>query len=94
MVSDNVATKNTLKIGYRLGDSLTPHIQSNEALGDMAKHFAECIANKETPRTSAKMGYEIVYLLEAATQSMKNDGVPVDLDFDALEQNNNFKKAV
>jgi len=73
--------KNQMKIGYRLGDILTPHIGANEALNDMAAHFGDCINNGKIPLTDVGMGLSIVHILEAASQSMKENGKPVDLDF-------------
>jgi predicted dehydrogenase len=66
-------------IGYRSGDMYAPQLGVSEALGVEAAHFADCIAAGTTPMTGGEAGLRIVRLLEAATESMANQGrlVPV-----------------
>ena len=66
-------------VGYRVGDMWAPQVPMLEALAIEAEHFIECINKKSTPITSGDIGLRVVRSLEAASQSMKNRGAPVDL---------------
>jgi len=68
-----------LLISYRTGDLWSPNIPATEALALEAAHFAACIAGTETPMTGGEAGLEIVRILEAADQSLRNRGAPVQL---------------
>lgn len=69
-----------LLVNYRAGDMYAPSLKNTEALGVEIAHFADCITNNKTPITSGQMGLEVVRLLEAATQSMRAHGAPVEID--------------
>jgi predicted dehydrogenase len=43
-------------------------------------HFVRCIEGKEKPLTDALSGLRIVSLIEAAAQSLKMKGVPVEVN--------------
>jgi predicted dehydrogenase len=66
-------------ISYRTGDLWSPNVGHAEALAVEAAHFAACIRGDEQPITGGEAGLEIVRILEAADQSMRNQGVPVTL---------------
>ena len=66
-------------VGYRMGDVLAPHLDISEALRVEAAHFVECIEKKQRPITDAESGLRVVQVLEAATQSMRMRGHPVEL---------------
>jgi len=66
-------------VGYRAGDVWSPQLEMTEALGVELKHFIGCIENDTTPTVDGQAGLRIVRLLEAATQSMRNAGRPVEL---------------
>jgi len=68
-----------LLIDYRSGDMLAPHIANTEALRMEANHFVDCIENGAQPETSGESGLRVVRILEAATESMKQNGKPVNL---------------
>ncbi len=63
-----------LLVGYRSGDMYCPQLDVSEALLVEIKHFADCIENKKKPLTDGWSGLRVVNVLEAATQSMKNQG--------------------
>ena len=67
-------------VGYRAGDMWAPQLPLTEALQTGARHFLECIDNRQRPTTDGHAGLRVVRLLEAATQSMTRHGalVPVD----------------
>lgn len=68
-----------LLISYRTGDLWSPNIPATEALAVEAAHFGACIRGEEQPITSGEAGVEIVRILEAANESMRNKGAPVAL---------------
>jgi predicted dehydrogenase len=72
-----VATKNgvyNLLVSYRSGDMWAPKIEQTEALGALANHLVECILNGNSPINDARAGMRIVRMLEAAIESLRNDG--------------------
>jgi predicted dehydrogenase len=66
-------------IGYRTGDMWAPQLDITEALRVEAVHFINCIEKGECPITDGKAGLRVVQILEAATQSMANQGQPIEL---------------
>jgi predicted dehydrogenase len=66
-------------VGYRTGDMWAPRLDNTEALGLEIQHFAQCVSAGETPLTSADAGLQVVRILEAATESMKQRGRLVEL---------------
>ena len=61
-------------VGYRTGDMWAPQLEMREALQAGAAHFLDCIANSKTPLTDGHAGLNVVRMLEAATESMRNQG--------------------
>jgi predicted dehydrogenase len=68
-----------LLVSYRSGDMWAPKVDQTEALKLEAKYFIECIEKNETPFNDGVAGLRVVRLLEAAAQSMKDRGRPVQL---------------
>jgi predicted dehydrogenase len=66
-------------VGYRTGDMLAPNLDMKEALAVEAAHFVRCVAEKQRPITDGQAGLRVVEILEAASQSMRNRGHPVEL---------------
>jgi len=69
--------KHRLLIEYRLGDMWAPHLENEEPLQALVRHFAECIAERKTPVTDGRAGLRIVELLEATDRSLALSGTPV-----------------
>ena len=63
-----------MRVGYRIGDMHAPNLDTFEALSVEAAHFLDCIATGKTPDTPGDMGLQVVRILEAATQSMREGG--------------------
>jgi len=61
-------------VQYRVGDMLSPAIENKEALKDEVEHFYHCIKNSVKTLTSGEMGVFVVEILEAANQSLKQEG--------------------
>jgi predicted dehydrogenase len=71
---DNVTL---MRIGYRTGDMWSPQLALREGLYVAARHFVDVITTTAAPMSDGHAGLRIVRLLEAATQSMANQGRPV-----------------
>jgi predicted dehydrogenase len=68
-----------LKVQYRVGDMYAPKLEDHEALALETRHFADCIMNGCDPLTGGLAGIEVVKVLVASEQSLKNRGAPVEL---------------
>ena len=67
------------QLTYRSGDMLVPRLDAAEPLGLELADFARAITTGEEPRSHAKLGVEIVRILEAAHASLISSGRPVGL---------------
>ncbi|MFS0515828.1 Gfo/Idh/MocA family protein [Nostoc sp. UIC 10607] len=79
-VDDNTESLYQMLIGYRAGDMWAPHLEVKEALRTEALHFMKCIETSDRPITDGQAGLRIVRILEAATQSMKQQGRLIEID--------------
>jgi predicted dehydrogenase len=70
-------------VGYRSGDMYAPHLALTEALNTEARHFIDCISSGSAPLTDGQAGLRVVRLLEAASDSMANQGRLVPLASEA-----------
>jgi predicted dehydrogenase len=61
------------------GDVRIPCVKHGESLKTECQHFLDCIRNGATPLTGGQQGLELVRILEAASESLKLSGAPVDL---------------
>jgi len=68
-----------LLVSYRSGDMWAPKVEQTEALRREVNYFVECIARDEAPFNDGASGLRVVRLLEAASQSLKDRGRPVNL---------------
>ena len=64
---------------YRSGDMVAPKVEAAEPLSLELEDFARAIRTGAEPRSTPALGLEIVRALEAAQESLANDGVPVAL---------------
>jgi predicted dehydrogenase len=68
-----------LLAGYRNGDMLAPNLDAAEALRLMARDFVHSIIEHRVPLSDGYSGYRVVRLLEAAQQSIEQNGRPIEL---------------
>ncbi len=68
-----------LRVGYRLGDIVSPRLETTEALSLECAHFVDCILNNKIPRTDGERGIQVVRILEAAEKSVKKGGKVITL---------------
>lgn len=59
---------------YRYGSIVVPHIHFVEPLRVECDHFVNCVLTGEVPHTNGLVGLRIVKVLEAASQSLQNNG--------------------
>jgi predicted dehydrogenase len=65
---------------YHYGDTYAPYIKQEEPLKAECQHFLDCIANGKQPLTNGVRGHELVRILEASSESLKNGGGPVRME--------------
>jgi predicted dehydrogenase len=63
----------------RVGDLLIPSVPFDEPLQSECRHFIECIQSGRKPLTDGQDGLRVVRVLQAAEQSLKQDGRPIEL---------------
>lgn len=63
----------------RSGDIYVPRIDMKEPLRLECQHFIDCIRTGEAPHSDGRNGLAVVRLLEAAQQSLANNGMTVAL---------------
>lgn len=67
------------QISYRHGGSYSPFLNEKEPLKAECAEFIRCIISGEKPITNGQNGKEVVEVLEAANESLLNNGKPVSL---------------
>ena len=73
------ATFGEYQLTYRSGDMLVPRLDAAEPLGLELADFANAVETGDEPRSHARLGVEIVRILEAAHESLTSSGRPVAL---------------
>ena len=66
-------------VNYRLGDIRSPLLNNSEALNSLINDFIESITSNKKTRASGYDGLEVVRLLEATQESIKNKGKEIYL---------------
>lgn len=66
-------------IQYRTGDMMAPNIDLTEALRRVTREFVDAIAFSGTPLTDGEAGLRVVRILEAANQSLRNNGKLIEM---------------
>ena len=64
---------------YHYGDAYIPYIKQDEPLKLECQHFLDCIHYGQIPITGGQLGLEVVRILEAASDSLKQQGAAVRL---------------
>jgi predicted dehydrogenase len=68
------------RLTYRTGDIVSPHIPAGEPLLLEMADFCEAIRVGSTPRSSAKVGIDVVRMIEAVDRSLAAHGARVELE--------------
>lgn len=66
--------KNKIMVDYRTGDVYIPKLSSKEALAGVAEDFLKSISENTLPVSNAILGLQVVKILEASQESIKNNG--------------------
>jgi predicted dehydrogenase len=69
--------ENKIMVDYRTGDVYIPKLGTQEALLGVANDFVQSIINKKEPRANGCLGRQVVRILEASQESIKNNGKEV-----------------
>lgn len=64
---------------YHYGDIYSPYIKQDEPLKTECAHFLDCILTGKHPLTSGEAGLEVVRILEASSESLRQNGAPIEL---------------
>ena len=72
-------TKYRINVQYRTGDILTPKLDPREPLRMVIEDFVASCQSGEAPVSSAGTGLRVVKVLEAAQESIKNQGKRVEV---------------
>lgn len=62
------------------GDVLIPKIPRHEPLRLECQHFVECVRTRQQPLSNGRQGLEVVKILEAVTDSLRNNGRLVEVN--------------
>ena len=65
---------------YHYGDTYARYIKQVEPLKVECQHFLDCIRTGAKPDSSGLEGLQVVQILEASSQSLRNDGAKVQID--------------
>jgi len=68
-----------LLVSYRSGDVYIPKIDNIEALRAEADYFVKCLETGEEPFNNGQAGLQVVRILEAANESIRDGGQTVTL---------------
>ena len=63
---------------YHYGDMYAPYIKQEEPLKTECQHFLDCIRTGATPVSCGVRGTELVKILEASSESLRQGGAPVE----------------
>ncbi len=70
------------QLSYRSGDVLTPRIPADEPLRLEVADFVDSIRDEREPVSNAKLGLDVVRMIEAAETSLEYNSAPVPLSTD------------
>ena len=69
-----------LKVDYRSGDMIAPHLSPREALDAEASHLLECVRERKEPLSNGRLGLEVVRLLDGCAELLRRGGARIDLN--------------
>jgi len=75
-----VEARNQTRVSYRIGDMVAPALPEREALRSMMSEFAASITEGRPPLTDGRSGLRVLALLEAASASLRAQGVSVPVE--------------
>ena len=75
---ENKAGLYRLLVDYRSGDMWAPRLDHAEALRRELEYFSHCLEKGEKPFNDGLAGLQVVRMLEAATESLRNKGALIN----------------
>lgn len=78
-VNSDEARRNVL-VDYRVGDIYIPKVEKKEALAGVASDFLNAIDTGKEPVSNWESGLDVVKILEASDESLKNNGQEIILN--------------
>jgi predicted dehydrogenase len=79
VVPHNPTTYGEYQLSYRSGDIVSPRIDAAEPLALELADFSKAITNGSEPRSSARLGLDVVRMMEAVDVSLTQNGLRVPL---------------
>jgi predicted dehydrogenase len=80
---ERLETFGEFKLWLRWGDLTVPKLRVTEPLRNEMGHFVTCVETGAKPLTDAQNGHDVVRVLEAADESLRAGGTPVEIDWEA-----------
>jgi predicted dehydrogenase len=75
--------RNQTRVSYRIGDMVAPALPEKEALRSMMTEFAAAITEGRPALTDGRSGLRVLAMLEAASESLRSNGVSVPVEVQA-----------
>lgn len=79
-VTPHYDTFGEFQLSYRYGDILIPRLDDAEPLKVACQHFVDCVEKGVAPRSSGVHGLNVVRVLEAAVESIREDGRVISVE--------------
>lgn len=79
-VTPHYDTFGEFNLSYRYGDILVPRLDDAEPLKVACQHFVDCVEKGTAPRSSGIHGLNVVRVLEAAVESIREDGRVISVE--------------
>jgi predicted dehydrogenase len=79
-LAEEIKDTRQFRVNYSYGDIHSPNVRNIESLRTMCLHFVDCIVNNKKPRSDGESGANVIKILEAAEESLKNNGKEVKLE--------------
>jgi predicted dehydrogenase len=76
---------------YHYGDAYVPYIKQDEPLKLECQHFLDCIRGECEPITGGRLGLDVVRILDAAGQSLRQQGAPVTMEAESARNGHAFE---
>jgi predicted dehydrogenase len=74
------------QFAYHYGSVVSPYIHFDEPLRIQARHFVECVLQRQSPRSDGHSGLRVIAVIEAAQRSLALGGVPVPVEYGSDER--------
>jgi predicted dehydrogenase len=78
-----IDARNQTRVSYRIGDMVAPALPEKEALRTMMTEFATAITEGRPALTDGRSGLRVLAMLEAASESLRSNGVSVPVQVQA-----------